>query len=352
MFQTKQERSMSLRSLLPLLALLAILGSPVWALDSIKTSKALISGSILEMGKYTVKLKRTGDREETVQVNEIEFIRFDGEPAQLNLIRSAVNAGRYKDALEGLDKINAENLKAEIKQEMEFFRAFCKARQALAGEGTVADAGKLMNAFVQANPNNWRYLEACEVLGDLFVAINNFPLAQQKYGELEQAPWTNVKMRGGVLKGRALQGEGKFDEAAAAFDNVLKLGASESGDLVQAQKQAATIGKAGCLAQTGKSAEAVGLLEQVIDKADPEQAELHALAYNALGASYRKAGNTKSALLAYLHVDVLYNSYAHAHAEALANLAQLWKEVGNADRALESEQVLAERYPSSKWNKK
>jgi tetratricopeptide (TPR) repeat protein len=343
---------MRLRHLLVLSATLALLPVPAWALDSIKTPKALISGTISSVDKYVVKIKRVGDREEEIQVNEIEYIRLDGEPPQLNLIRSAVTNGRYKDALDGLDKLKEDNLKAGTKLEMEYFRALASARLALAGEGNVNDAGKLMNAFVASNPTSWHYLEACEVLGDLFVAINNYPLAQQKYGELEQAPWVDVKMRGGVLKGRALQGEGKFEEATAAFDAVLKLAAGQSGELVEAQKQAATIGKSVCLAQTGKAAEATKMLEEVIALADPEHAELHALAYNALGSCYRKAGNPKAALLAYLHVDVLYNTYANAHAEALANLSELWKEVGNADRALESEQVLTERYPSSKWAKK
>ncbi len=159
-------------------------------------------------------------------------------------------------------------------------------------------------------------------------------------------------MRGGVLKGRALQGEGKFEEAAAAFDNVLKLGAGESGELIDAQKQSATIGKAACLAQTGKATEAVSLLEEVITKADPEQAELHALAYNALGASHRKAGNTKGGAAGLF-----------ARRRALQHAGQgprrspgepgTTLERGRQRRSrLESEQVLTERYPSSKWNKK
>lgn len=333
-------------------ALAALWAAPAGAIDSVKSHKALVSGNITEIGKYAVKIKRTGDRDEEIPVNEIEYIRLEGEPAQLNLIRSAVNGGRYKDALDGLDKLKEENLKVDIKQEIEFFRAISSARLALAGEGKLNEAGTLMNNFVKNNPTSWHYLEACEMLGDLFVAINNYPLAQQRYGELEQAPWADVKMRGGVLKGRALQGEGKFDEAATVFDNVLKLAAGQSGDLIEAQKQAAAIGKAVSLSQTGKHTEAIALLEEVIAKADPEQAELHALAYNALGNCYRKAGNNKAALLAYLHVDVLYNTFGNAHAEALSNLAQLWKDVGNADRALESEQVLSERYPTSKWAKK
>lgn len=341
------------RHLLALTAILTLSAAPAWALDSIKPAKGLVmSGNIQDFGKYVVKIKLTGGREEEIQVNEIESIRLDGEPATLNLIRSAVNGGRYKDALENLDKLKLDGLKADVKNEIEFFRAAASARLALAGEGSVNDAGTLMIAYVKGNPTSWHYLEACEVLGDLFVAINKYPSAQEKYAELEAAPWVDMKMRGGVLKGRALQGEGKFDEATAAFDNVLKLAGSQTGELVDAQRQAATIGKGISLTQTGKHAEAAKLLEEVIAKAEPEQAELHALAYNALGACHRKAGNAKAALLAYLHVDVLYNSQAHAHAEALSNLSQLWKEVGNADRALESEQVLAQRYPSSKWAKK
>jgi tetratricopeptide (TPR) repeat protein len=272
----------------------------------------------------------------------------------LNLIRGAVSGGRYKDALEGIDKLKTDGLKPDLKQEIEFFRVLSIARLALAGEGPLPDAETKTRTFVDApqSANSWRYLEACELLGDLLAALGEYPAAQKRYAELEQAPWPAVKMRGSVLRGRALQGEAKFDEAAAAFDAALKLGAAESGALIESQKQGAAIGKAACLAQTGKHAEAISLLEQVIAKADPEQAELHALAYNALGSSHRKAGNAKAALLAYLHVDVLYSSYANAHAEALANLAQLWREVGNADRASESAQALAERYPASKWNKK
>jgi tetratricopeptide (TPR) repeat protein len=334
------------------LVLLLATASPSFAIDSIKTAKALVSGNIQDIGKYVVKIKRTGDREEEIQVNEIEYIRLEGEPAQLNLARSHFNGGRYTEALETLDKIKEDGLKIDVKREMEFFRAASAARLALAGEGAINDAGNLMSNFVKNHPNSWRYLQACEVLGDLFVAINNYPLAQEKYGELEKAPWVDMKMRGGVLKGRALQGDGKFDEATAAFDNVLKLAGTQTGELVDAQRQAAMIGKGVSLAQTGKPADAVKVLEEVITKADAAQEELHALAYNALGACHRKAGNPKAALLAYLHVDVLYNSFPNAHAEALSNLSQLWKEVGNADRAVESEQVLTERYPSSKWAKK
>jgi hypothetical protein len=66
----------------------------------------------------------------------------------------------------------------------------------------------------------------------------------------------------------------------------------------------------------------------------------------------RKAGRTKEALLAFLHVDVLYFTTPEAHAEALANLAELWEEVQKPERAVKARQVLQERYGSSPWAKK
>ena len=347
---------MKSRYLLASAVLLALLTSTASAIDSIKTSKASISGAIEQMGKFEVKIKKTGGASETVQVNEIETIRFDGEPAQLNLVRSAVNGGRYQDAIDTADKISIEGIeRLEIKQELEFFKAISLARLALSGNGdanAVNEAGKTMRDFVTKNPGSYHFVEASEALGDLFLAAGAVDRAVEQYATLEQAPWADVKMRGAVAKGRALQASDKNAEALAAYEAALALASGGSGELVEAQKQAATIGKAACLAETGKHDEGIKLLEEVIAKADPEQAQLHALAYNALGNCQRKAKNAKAALMAYLHVDVLYSTYPSAHAEALSNLAELWQEVGNAERSAQAEQVLIERYANSKWAKK
>jgi TolA-binding protein len=111
------------------------------------------------------------------------------------------------------------------------------------------------------------------------------------------------------------------------------------------------MGKAVSLAETGGVDEAVGIIEKVIHDADPQEKELHARAYNSLGACYEKAGKTKEALLAFLHVDVLYNTVPEAHAEALSHLATLWKAIGQDERARESRQTLSERYGGSRWAK-
>ena len=55
---------MNLRRVLAAFAIAVLVAAPAWALDSVKTAKALVSGNIQEIGKYTVKIKRTGDRDE------------------------------------------------------------------------------------------------------------------------------------------------------------------------------------------------------------------------------------------------------------------------------------------------
>lgn len=334
------------------MALVMAAVSPTVVADTIRTNKASISGTIESLGKHEVKINRSpGNRVETVPANEIQSIRFDGEPAQLNLVRSAVAGGRYEEALRNLEKVSTDGVeRKEIVQEAAYFKAVATARLALAGAGsTIAEAGTLMNSFVKDNPESYHFLEANEILGDLLVAIGKPDQALASYAVLEQAPWPDTKMRGGVAKGRALQASGKHDEALAAYEAVLSEAGSATGEMVEQQKQTAIVGKASSLAETGKGVEGIKLLEEVIAKADPEQAELHAQAYNALGNCYRKTKNDKAALMAYLHVDILYNSNPSAHAEALANLKDLWKAVGNVERSEQAEQVLLERYANSRW---
>ena len=93
-------------------------------------------------------------------------------------------------------------------------------------------------------------------------------------------------------------------------------------------------------------------INSILAKSDPENVELHARAYNTLGTALRKAGRDREALLAFLHVDVLYFALPEAHAEALANLAQLWDAMHKTERAVRTRAILDEQYRGSPWAKK
>ncbi len=110
------------------------------------------------------------------------------------------------------------------------------------------------------------------------------------------------------------------------------------------------MGKALCLAKTGKADEAISILSDIIKKSDPQiDGKLFARAYNALGNCYLEQKRPKEALMAFLETDLLFFSDSDAHAEALSHLAPLWDERGQADRATDARNKLRDRYSGSIW---
>lgn len=318
--------------------------------DRVRTTRGPEIGEVSQMTRVEVTLSKRPSDTVAVPVNEIRNISFDGEPSELAQARVKAGNGGYADAVELLAEIDARSLGRDyVKQEVEFYQAYCAAKLALGGSGTINDAGTRLNSFVHAYPQNYHYWQAIESMGDLLVSDGKFELAQRQYDELARAPWPEYKMRAAVTMGRNLQAQGKHADAIKQFDVVL--GMAGGGDEAENQKLLATLGKAISLAETNQLETAVGMIEKVILDADPEQKELHARAYNALGSCYERGGQTKDALLAYLHVDVLYNTVPDAHAEALAHLVPLWQAIGQEAQARESRQVLEQRYRGSRWAK-
>ena len=121
------------------------------------------------------------------------------------------------------------------------------------------------------------------------------------------------------------------------------------------QKQLAQVGVAACMAETGNHAQGIQIVDGLIAKNNPEQDRiLFGRAYNALGRCHMQSGNTKEALMAYLHTHILFYSEPDTHAEALYYLSQLWNDasIKKADRAVSARSLLRERYAGSSWAKK
>ena len=181
------------------------------------------------------------------------------------------------------------------------------------------------------------------LFGDLAEAAGKHAAAQSAYKAVGQAaPWPEYRARAGVALGRSYLAEGKIAEASGAFK--IALNTPDTAPGVQAQKLAATLGEARCLAANKKIDEATAMIEQVIKQADSEDHELLAEAYNALGSSYRASNRPKDALLAFLHVDLVYFNSPQNHIEALQNLTELWKEQQMPERSAEAARVLRDRY--------
>lgn len=319
------------------------------AVDRIRVKGGSQAGEITKMTPVSVTIERNGDATE-VPVVDIRSIIFKDEPSELTQARLNANNGGYESALTTLESTNMSEVRNEfIRQEIEYYKAFCKAKLALVGSQDIKEAGTELNRFVTSNSQSYHFLDATQLLGDLLVATKRYSAAQNQYEKLAKAPWTSYRIRSGVLVGQTLIAQEKFDEALAQFDAVLGL-EDDSAD-GKAQRLAAQLGRGVATAGLGKVSDGAAIVEQVIRDADPEDANLLAHAYNALGDCYRRAGEPKNALYAYLHTDLLYGRIADAHAEALYHLAPLWDSIGQAGEARKARQTLEAQYPASRWAK-
>ena len=319
--------------------------------DRVRLVRGSEAGEVTKMTRYEVTIDKGAAGSVPLAVNEIRSIAFEGEPAELTQARVNTGNGAFAKALALLEKISADQVKRDfVKQDIEFYKAYVASRLALSGSGEITDAGKQLNLFVRNSPDNFHFLEASEMMGDLLMASGRFDFAEKQYAELAKAPWPVYKMRAAVSLGRSLQAQGKHAEAIEQFDAALGM-ADDGGADTKNQKLSATLGKAVSLAEAGKGDDAVKIIQKVIQDADPQQKELHARAYNALGNCYEKSKQTKDALFAFLRVDVVYSNVPEAHAEALAHLVPLWKAVGNEEQSREARETLLQRHGNSKWAK-
>jgi tetratricopeptide (TPR) repeat protein len=333
-----------------------LLVSDVAAIDAVKKigNAPRISGTVKSVTANDVTIEAQGQPQK-IPVTEIEAVEFEGEASEMKLARSALKTGGDQNAIKFLDTIKPETVtRKEIKQDLAFYRAQAQARMALRGAGDVKKAGADVFAFVSANADSYHFLQAQEILGELLVADGNIPAALDAFTKLDQSPFDEYKMRAGVARGRALMTQKNFPEALTEFDKVLALPfnpMTQKGTPSESQRFAAVLGKAQCQANTGGYEEAIKELEgNVIPNLNPEESKLQAAAYNTLGNCYnQKPDGKKPALLAFLHVDVLYNIVPSEHAEALWNLSNLWTELGKNERGQECLTRLNRMYPGSSW---
>ena len=325
-----------------LLALVAAFAtSSSFAADSVKTARMTYVGTIKSTSPTEIEFERTGSTA-NIPVNEVlNIVRLDGEPREVSAARAHAAAGRFNDAAEALAKVKPADLKRDVtKAEFDFLKAYVAARTALAGTGDVAKAGSAMVGFVKNHPNSFHVLQANELIGDLLVAGGNYAAAAGYYEKLAAAPWPAYQMRAKVLLGKAKLAEGKTEEAKALFQSVVDADAKGA----DATTVAADLGIARCLAAEKKYEEAIAAARKVIAAVDPENTPVSAQAYNTLGTALAAAGKKRDAVMAFLHVDVLYFNSPDDHAEALENLAELWTELNRPERATKVKQVLKQRY--------
>ena len=324
-----------------------------------------VYGKVETISRNEVVVSQTSGNE-TIAVNDIALVEPAGDTRDMKEARADANKGDLDAALLALARVKPEEVSEPLAQdELAYMKVVYAAKQAILAQSAeqgddeaqkqnpvevAKQAWENLSNYLKDHPNTMHYYEANETLGNLLVAVGKQDAAATYFKEVGTAPWPDYQARAQLLLGRALQSQGKYDLALAAYDAVVRIGGK--GPLAEAQVQEATIGRTYSLAGQGKADEAIQTLKEIIARADDENVGLLALAYNALGNCYRIQKDSQQAVWAYLHVDLEYGSAAEAHAEALANLASLWTELRRPDRARAARDNLQEHYPHSRWAKR
>jgi tetratricopeptide (TPR) repeat protein len=291
-------------------------------------------------------------KEEKIPANEIDRVEWDGEPATMKIARSAEERGNLQDALKKYEEVAAETTaqQANLKTDLEFLIARVTAKLAKADPAKADDAIQKLEAYRTAHANSFRYYDVMLLLGEAYLASGDYLKAEPPFNELEQSPWDDYKMASRIAQGRLKLRKDDVASAQKLFEGVA--GQPAKTDAEKARQYEARLGVATCLQRQNQFEKAAAELDRIIKEAPASDTKTMGEAYLRKGDNLLYAGQKKDALLAYLHVDVLFSGEKDLHAEALYHLLTLWNEVGQPGRAADARAKLNSDYPNSEWTKK
>jgi hypothetical protein len=255
-------------------------------------------------------------------------------PGALNLVYRRARADERKnpaDALKGfqelLSGLSGEKY-ARAARHIQFKIAMMLARQAEEDPGQIDSATLGLEKFIKEQRGGWQLLQCARMLSHLQLLKDDSAGARKTFEELAAIPGipAEIKQEAELLAIEALIPAKQFALAEKKLEELL---ASMPADSPQALR--VRIELAHCQGASGKVAEAAKQLESLI--AQTEDKGLKAHAYNALGDCYERGGRNKEALWAYLWVDVIYHQDRQEQAKAMEQLARIFDEQGNKERA-------------------
>ena len=296
-----------------------------------------IQGTVEAESPTEVRVKQVVGGTQTIPVDQVESIAYDGVPSSYSLAVIRENSGNLTEAASEYQKAAAAaSDKPFVAQAAQFnyLKILAQSRPTEAISG--------LDGFIKANPTSRHRGPALELLIRLLIDRKEYDRADGAATQLKAIAW--AKDHADVIKARILIRRGKAADAVAALDPMVAASRADTP-----RGRAARLTRAEALAAEAKYPEAEKAAREIVQAAGPEDAAARAPAYNTLGDILRAAGKPKDALLAYLHTDLLYAHDKEEHARALAHIARLWRELKRDDRADETLVRLKQEYPTSHW---
>ncbi|MBQ2039722.1 MAG: tetratricopeptide repeat protein [Thermoguttaceae bacterium] len=304
-----------------------------------------VSVSAMTADGVAVEYESKGEKKSAVlPAEQILWLQYEDEPLNLSAARVEIQVGNYEDALEKLGAIEEEIKEPAIQQELEWNRAYATLQSALADSGKLESAAAVMKTFVEAYPDHYRFYEGNALLADAAAALGRAPAAEKYYTALTGAKSASYQARGKVGLANLALDANELDKAKSLFSEVADM-AELDGQLAGFDARAAAqIGLARVLSKQGDLDGALASLNALLDATPNSATRRQAIIYNALGDVYAAAKKPEEAIVAYLHVDLLYPAARGERVKALKALVGLWREIGRTDRAVETKRLLRDRF--------
>jgi tetratricopeptide (TPR) repeat protein len=312
--------------------------------SSIKVPGNQLQGQITAETATELKIKPLTGAEQTIPVDQIDTVTYDGTTPSYTLAEARTNAGSLGEAAELFQKASTEAQgKPLLERAALFGRAQALVELALVDPARVPEATSALEALTKPGTNSRQLGPALLLLIKLHLNQGDAAGAEAAVNELTtRVPWAAPRVA--VLRAKILARKGEHDAAVVALDKLISESPAGSS-----QAREALLAKAESLAANKKFAEAETVLREVITQSSAEDDLVQAVAFNTLGDCMRAAGRPKEALLAYLRTDILYKSAKDEHARALARIVELWRELKQDARAVEVLERLKQLYPQSAY---
>ena len=326
---------------------LAQRGDTVYRANASGAGSTKISGKVIDMTPKGIVVESKG-APTTIPAAEVRSVTYSGEASSVARTTERIKSGSYAQGIEEIAKIDDKG-NPFVAHELAFLKAYAEGNLALKGSFDALEAGKSLNNFLKKYKKSYHFFPATALKGRLLYSLKFPELAAKEFKLLTQSDWPEYVVKGSYYLAQTALAQDNFDGAIASCDQVIT--SSGNDDITQQYQLLAKCTKAKAQCLSGDPGSAQSDLKQIIKVENPDNQELFATAYNALGVYHFQAKQLKEAREKFLLTHLLMYSQSEAHAEALYYLAQIWPQLENTDEANKTRELLKSRYRNSYWAK-
>ena len=284
----------------------------------------------------------------TIPAAEVRSVIYAGQASSIARTADRIKSGSYAQGIEEIAKIDDKG-NAYVAHELAYLKAYAEGNLALKGSFDAIEAGKNLNNFLTKYKKSYHFFPATALKGRLLYSLKFPDLAAKEFDLLTQSEWPEYIVKGHYYLAQTAIAQQNFAGAIASCDQIIA--STDNDDVTQQYQLLARCLKAKAQSLSGDPGSAQSDLKQIIKVENPDNQELFAAAYNALGVYHFKANQLKEAREKFLLTHLLMYSQSEAHAEALYYLAQIWPQLGDTDEANKTRELLKSRYRNSYWAK-